>query len=239
METIADVEGDPRERVLLVLLPPAFGTAQDFVEHGFVTAIRSRGLPVDVIAAGAVADHYLDQTVVARLHADVIAPARAKGYRRLWLGGISIGGFGSLLTLQAHAADIEGLLLLAPYLGSRPVVNEVMRAGGFAQWQPQPAAPDDHERQLLAWLQGVLAVPAAESADLRGLRHAGSLRAVDRGADGRACPTTAWCDSRASTTGPTWIALWHALLDRRSVRREAALLTSAASLSIVRSPCNL
>jgi alpha-beta hydrolase superfamily lysophospholipase len=128
METIADVQGDPRERVLLVLLPPAYGSARDFVDHGFVSAIRSRGLPVDVIAAGAMADHYLDETVVARLHADVIAPARAKGYRRLWLAGISIGGFGSLLTMQSHAADIEGLLLLAPYLGSRPAVNEVILA---------------------------------------------------------------------------------------------------------------
>ena len=155
METIADCEGDPRERTLLVLLPPAFGTPGDFIEHGFVTTIRERKLPVDVIAAGAIADHYLDQSVVARLHAEVIAPARARGYGRLWLGGISIGGFGSLLYRARHDA-VDGLLLLAPYLGSRPVLNEVVRAGGLARWQPDADAPRDHERELLTWLQGAL-----------------------------------------------------------------------------------
>lgn len=213
IETIADVEGDPRERVLLVLLPPAYGTARDFVEQGFVAAVRSRGLPVDVIAAGAIADHYLDQTVVARLYADVIVPARAQGYLRVWLGGISIGGFGSLLALQSHAADIEGVLLLAPYLGSRPAVNEVIRAGGFAQWQPPSAAPDDHERQLLAWLRGVLSVPsqgppiyvAYGTQD----RFASSIEVL---AD--AVPSDRVVRQPGEHDWATWIALWGALLDR-------------------------
>lgn len=156
MEVLADCVGDPRERALLVLLPPAFGTPRDFFEHGFITAVRERGLPVDVIAAGAIADYYLDQSVVRRLHAEVIEPARARGYARVWLTGISIGGFGSLLYRQRHD-DIDGLLLLAPYLGSRPVLNEVVRAGGLARWQPDSNAPNDHERELLAWLKGALA----------------------------------------------------------------------------------
>ena len=213
IETIADVGGDPRERVLLVLLPPAYGTARDFVEQGFVAAIRSRGLPVDVIAAGAIANHYLDQTVVARLYADVIAPALAQGYRRLWLGGISIGGFGSLLTLQSHSADIEGVLLLAPYLGSRPAVNEVIRAGGFAQWQPQSAAPDDHERQLLAWLQGVLAVPSPGPPIYMAYgaqdRFASSMKVL---AD--ALPADRVVLQPGEHDWATWITLWCALLDR-------------------------
>jgi len=213
MESIADVEGDPRQRVLLVLLPPAFGTARDFFDQGFVAAVRSRGLPVDVIAAGVTANHYLDQTVVARLHAGVIAPARAKGYRRLWLAGISIGGFGSLLTLQSHTVEIEGLLLLAPYLGSWPVVNEVIRAGGFAQWQPQPAAPDDHECQLLAWLQGLLAVPAQSPPIYVGYgtqdRFAPSIEVLSD-----ALPSDRVVRRPGEHDWATWIALWHGLLDR-------------------------
>ena len=213
IETIADVEGDPRERVLLVLLPPAYGTARDFIEQGFVAAVRSRGLPVDVIAAGAIADHYLDQTVVARLHADVIVPALAQGYRRLWLCGISIGGFGSLLTLQSHGADIEGVLLLAPYLGSRPAVNDVIRAGGFARWQPPSAAPDDHERQLLAWLHGVLTVP------LQGPPIYVAYGAQDRFAPSievlaDALPAARVVRQPGEHDWATWIALWGALLDR-------------------------
>jgi hypothetical protein len=223
METIADVEGDPRSRALLVLLPPAFGSARDFIDQGFVAAIRRRGLAVDVIAAGATADHYLDRTVVARLHHDVIVPARARGYRALWLGGISIGGFGSLLYLQAHAAAVDGLLLLAPYLGSRPVVNEVLRAGGFARWQPQAGLEGDHEQRLLAWLKQALAAPA----------QAPPIH-VGYGAQDRFAPTI---DVLADALPPhrvarhpgghdwaTWTPLWHTLLDRQPFR-----VTSPAS----------
>jgi len=213
MDTIVDGEGDPRERVLLVLLPPAYGTARDFVDHGFVEALRSRGLPVDVIAVGAIADHYLDHSVVARVHAEVMVPARARGYRRVWLGGVSIGGFGSLLTLQSHTADIEGVLLLAPYLGSRPAVNEVIRAGGFAQWQPSDAASDDHERQLLAWLRGVLAAPSqgppiylAYGADDR---FAPSIEVL-----AEALPAARLVRQGGGHDWATWTALWGALLDR-------------------------
>jgi len=212
IETIADVAGDPRERVLLVLLPPAFGTAQDFFDHGFVTAVRNRDLKVDVIAAGAIADYYLDQTVVARLHAEVIAPARAKGYQRIWLGGISIGGFGSLLTVQAHTAEIEGLLLLAPYLGSRPAVNDVLRAGSLAQWRPPPTAPDDHERQLLAWLQGVVSAPATSPPIYVGYgtqdRFAPLIEVLTN-----SLPEDRVVRQPGEHDWATWIALWNALLD--------------------------
>lgn len=155
MDTIADCAGDPNHRTLLVLLPPAFGTPRDFIEHGFVETVRKRDLPVDVIVAGAIADHYLDQSVVERLHTEVIAPALERGYRRLWLGGISIGGFGSLMYRSRHD-DVDGLLLLAPYLGSRPVVNEVLRAGGLARWNSPTDTQNDHEREMLGWLKGAL-----------------------------------------------------------------------------------
>lgn len=212
IETIEDLAGDPGERVLLVLLPPAFGTAQDFVDNGFIAAVRSRGLAVDVMAAGAIADHYLDQTVVERLQADVIGPARAKGYRRLWLAGISIGGFGSLLTMQSHSAEIEGILLLAPYLGSRPVINEVVRAGSFARWQPQGAVPDDHERKLLEWLRGIV-VDSADSPPIymgygTGDRFAPSIAML---AD--ALPARRVVRHPGAHDWATWTALWHALLD--------------------------
>lgn len=214
MHAIADVAGDPRDRVLLVLLPPAFGTARDFVDRGFIAAIRSRGLPIDVIAVEAVADHYLDRTVVTRLHADVIEPARARGYRRVWLGGISIGGFGSLLYLEAHSTEVEGLLLLAPYLGSRPAVNEVVRAGGFAGWQPPLTGSPDHERRLLAWLKRATDAPA-ESARIY----------VGHGTEDRFAPSIEVlsdalpADRVVRRTGghdwATWAGLWQALLDRR------------------------
>ncbi len=213
MRTILDGAGDPCERVLLVLLPPAYGTAQDFVDHGFIAAIRARDLPVDVIAADAGADYYLGYTIVERLHADVIAPALARGYRRLWLGGISLGGFGGLLYREAHAAEVEGLLLIAPYLGARPEVNEVLLAGGLARWRPAAIAPDDRERRLLAWLKEFIADP------IRARTLHAAFGTEDRFARSiellaGALPPERVLRVAGGHDWDTWAALWGPMLDR-------------------------
>ena len=84
--------GEAAQRILLVMLPGARDTPQDLVRHGFVRAVRERGLPVDVIAADAHTDYYIEQQVIERLAADIVTPARARGYSRIWLMGISLGG---------------------------------------------------------------------------------------------------------------------------------------------------
>jgi|SRR6185503_16667352 len=106
-------------RTLLVMLPPAKACARDLVDHGFVAAVREHRLPLDVAAVDADADYYLESGVGERLSADVIAPMRAKGYARLWLMGISLGGYGCIAVARQRAAELEGVILLAPFLGSR------------------------------------------------------------------------------------------------------------------------
>jgi pimeloyl-ACP methyl ester carboxylesterase len=104
---------------LLIMLPPARACAQDLVDQGFVAAIRELRLPLDVAVMDADADYYLEGSVGERLATDVIAPMRAKGYARLWLMGISLGGYGCIALARRRAAELEGLILLAPFLGSR------------------------------------------------------------------------------------------------------------------------
>jgi pimeloyl-ACP methyl ester carboxylesterase len=140
-------------RVMLVMLPGVKDRAQDFVRHGFIQAIRDRGWPVDVAAANAHLGYYLGHNVVERLEEDVIAPARTAGHRRIWLMGVSLGGLGALNHARAHPGAIEGVILLAPYLGARGTVARIVRAGGLAQWQPGEIAPDDEESLLLAWIK--------------------------------------------------------------------------------------
>ena len=104
---------------LLVMLPPAKACAQDLVDRGFVAAIRERGLPLDIAVMDADADYYLEGRVGERLAADVIAPMRANGYARIWLMGISLGGYGCICLARRRATELEALILLAPFLGSR------------------------------------------------------------------------------------------------------------------------
>jgi alpha-beta hydrolase superfamily lysophospholipase len=68
------------------------------------------------------------------LHDAVIAPGMARGYRRLWLLGISVGGMGALLYTAARFASVDGLVLLAPFLGTPGTLAEVSAAGGITAW---------------------------------------------------------------------------------------------------------
>ena len=205
--------GKAAQRILLIMLPGARDTPQDLVRHGFVRAVRERGLPVDVIAADAHMDYYIEQQVIERLAADIITPARARGYSRIWLMGISLGGLGCMAYLRAHPAHIEGVILLAPFLGTRGLIAEVTRAGGLDRWQPGDIKPDDDERALMDWLKNY----QADDASLPGIY-------LGYGTDDRFAPASELLAARlpagqvATVKGghnwDAWMALWNKLLDR-------------------------
>lgn len=140
-----------RSDTLLVLLPPSLSSIDDFYAQGFVDAVRQRQLPVDLLLADVTAQHVIDNTVAATLHAQVLQPARADGYRAIWLVGISMGAFCALHCAAHHANQLAGLYLLAPYPGTGDVLAEIRAAGGAASWcQQQPSTVD--ERAWWQWL---------------------------------------------------------------------------------------
>jgi pimeloyl-ACP methyl ester carboxylesterase len=139
---------------LLVMLPGAYSAPQEFVDEGFVQALRERRLPVDVVVAGAKVDHYIEGQVLDRLHDQVIGPARARGVRQVWLLGISLGGLFALGYTAQRPADVDGVLTLAPYLGRRTLLAEIEAGGGPTAWaQGRQPRPDDLiEHEVWAWL---------------------------------------------------------------------------------------
>lgn len=150
--------------ILLVMLPGAGIEAADFAAHGMIDAVRAQNLPVDIIVAHPDMGLYLEDGVTDVLHEAVILPALARGVARIWLLGISLGGMGTLLYASAHQKYIEGLFLIAPFLGTRGTVAELVRAGGLGQWSAQNSAATPAEQRLLLWLQAHLEQKAARPA---------------------------------------------------------------------------
>lgn len=144
------------ERLLLVMLPGVGIEAEDFAAHGLVAAAQAGGPVVDVIAAKPDQTLYLDGEVAPVLEEAILAPARAAGYERPWLLGISLGGMGALACAAARPAHIAGLILLAPFIGTHGTIAELRRAGGFAGWRPEASAATAPERVVLSWLQAQL-----------------------------------------------------------------------------------
>ena len=146
----------PAERVLLVMLPGAGIAAEDFAAQGLVTAAQRDMPALEVIALRPDLDLYLDGNIAPVLHQGVIAPALASGIHRIWLLGLSLGGMGALLYASEYPALVEGLVLLAPFLGTHGTIAELVRAGSFDHWAAEVSSATAPERQLLIWLKGHL-----------------------------------------------------------------------------------
>ena len=124
-----------RAPTLVVMLPGAYSRPPEFVEAGFPQALRAVGAAVDICIADSHVGYYIDRSILRRLREEIVLPARAAGYRQIWLVGISLGGFGALGYAVRHGRDIDGVLALAPYLGPRRLTQEIAQAGGALAWR--------------------------------------------------------------------------------------------------------
>lgn len=121
---------------LVVVLPGRWDNVGKMADFGIAQAIREAWPEADVRLAGATLAYYLDGGLPERLHTEVIAPAREAGYREIWLVGASMGGMGSLLYDRQYPGQVDGIVLLAPFLGDRGLLREIGQAGGPLSWDP-------------------------------------------------------------------------------------------------------
>jgi pimeloyl-ACP methyl ester carboxylesterase len=205
---------DPRgpHRDLLVLLPGAYDAAASFESEGILEALREQGLPLDVVAADAAYAYYLNGSIGQRLHEDVIIPARRRGYERIWIGGISLGGWGSLLYTREHPEEVSGVLCVAPFLGTRGLIAEVERAGGLGSWN-DPGRADDHERGLLVWLREHTARPDTAPPIYVAYGEKDRFAAAHRMLAQR-LPDTHVAAVAGGHDWPTWRVLWQRLFQK-------------------------
>jgi pimeloyl-ACP methyl ester carboxylesterase len=137
------------------MLPGTGDEAADFIKKGFIKEIELSGVRADAVAVDAHLGYYYRRNLLPRLLDDVILPSKQKGYKNIWLLGISMGGLGAVIYAKHHPDTINGLILLAPFLGYPAVLNEISSAGGLSQWSPkEPIDKDDYEHEIWKWLKG-------------------------------------------------------------------------------------
>jgi pimeloyl-ACP methyl ester carboxylesterase len=94
---------------------------------------------------------YTTGVAMRRLHDEVMVPLEHHGYRQVWLAGISMGGMGTLMYDHDYPGEVDGMLLLSPYLGESDIPREIRAAGGLAAWNPgppKPLGPATYSREL-------------------------------------------------------------------------------------------
>lgn len=124
---------------LVVMLPGRGDSLQRLTDIGIAGIIQQSWPDADVLLTGLTMPFYRQGKAVQRLHDEVIEPSRRKGYQQVWLAGISLGGMGALLYDSEYPDQIDGLLLLSPYLGEDAIQQSIRQAGGLAAWKAGPA----------------------------------------------------------------------------------------------------
>lgn len=140
-------------RALVVLLPGRRDIPEDFVRAGFGELAERAGSRARIVAVDAHLGYYVRRTVLERLREDVIAPARAQGVETIWLAGVSLGGTGSLLYSIEHPDEVDGMVLLAPFLGDEAMEREIAASGLRGWTPPEPLGPDDFQRRMWSFLK--------------------------------------------------------------------------------------
>ncbi len=207
----------PRQHAetLVILLPGAYHLPEDFIKEGFVTAVQERQLPIDLMMAELSFHHIADQTALTEIDTHLIQPALSKGYKNIWLAGISIGGYVTIAYANRYPAKLAGLLLLAPYPGNRITTGEIAQAGGIMEWLPEAVADDDTELGNWRWLKA-----NANAKDIE--IHLG-YGEDDRFAKShfmmaQALPVAHVDRISGGHVWPVWLCLWHNFLDKRFVK---------------------
>ena len=192
---------------LIVMLPGAMMTPQHYVDAGFPSALTQSSCAADLhlveFDTGQISIAAALAITLATLREDILQPARQRGYRRIVLGGISLGGAATLRYASEHANELDGLCLLAPYPGSRLTTGAICAAGGLADWQPSAEQLRDPEFRVWQWIKQ----DAAKSAVYLGYGQ------QDRFADGleimAAClPCAKVHTEPGGHDWPTWRSLW-------------------------------
>lgn len=216
MRAIEYVGAAKPAKCLFVLLPGMGDRAETFEQRGFVEALRSRSLSIDIRSADATFGYYMKGTVLDRLHADVIAPAKASGYQEIWLAGPSMGGFGSLFYGHAHTENVTGVLAIAPFLGDKDLIAEIAAAGGLKHWRAPVRVEvmdrDNYQREMWRWLQA--ATQGREPAPLifAGYGTADSLSVADSLLTAELPPSRVFLTTGAHEW-PAWRRVLDAFLD--------------------------
>ncbi len=147
------------DRVLVLLLPPILGDGLHYEEYGFVEAVRERGFKTDLKILDVDPILYLQGRISEVIKFELVDPAIASGYNKILLAGISLGGHGTLLYATQHPEDIDGVIVLAPFLGGLFIDDVIKKAGGLHKWEDCPIIEWDYACDMWKLLKNYVANP--------------------------------------------------------------------------------
>ena len=140
-------------KTLMIFLPGRTDAPDMFEKKGLIQTVQQRYPSIDAWVVDAHFGYYTERILIPRMQQSVLHQARQLGYEQIWLVGVSIGGFGVLLSAAENDRQLTGLILIAPYLGNDRILANLTRSADLAQWQPPRDLRSDDEAFIWPYLQ--------------------------------------------------------------------------------------
>jgi hypothetical protein len=156
------------DRVLVLLLPPIGGQGSHYETNGFVEAVREKGFEADLKILDVKPIYYFQGRIAELVKHELVDPAKASGYERVILVGTSLGGHGALLYISRYPEDVDGVVVLAPFLGWGLVADAINEAGGLKRWEDCPAFEWDYACEMWKLLKDCVSDPKNRSTIILG-----------------------------------------------------------------------
>lgn len=156
------------DRVLVVLLPPIGGMGSHYETNGFIEAVRDKGFEADLKILDVNPVLYFRGRIIELVKTELVDPAKASGYEKIILVGTSLGGHGALLYITKYSEDVDGVVVLAPFLGGGRVAEAIEKAGSLGKWEDCPNFAWDYACNMWKLLKACVADPHTQSAIILG-----------------------------------------------------------------------
>lgn len=148
------VHAEPGAELTLLFLPPAAASADDFVRHGFISALTQQQVMCNYLQAELPPDLYANGTFLPLLEQALLTQTPGQ---RLWLVGISLGAMTALACAARGHLKLEGVVALAPWPGPRDAWRDLVTCGELKPQAPstfdQTSIEETHvERRVWHWL---------------------------------------------------------------------------------------
>lgn len=122
---------------LVIFLPGLGDEVGAFERAGFVELLFASTDFADAVVPDAHLGYYLDRSIDERIYRDILLPYERQGYSEFLVVGVSLGGLGAIRLRHEFGSRVSGIVLIAPFLGNRSVVDAIQHAGDIRTWRRQ------------------------------------------------------------------------------------------------------
>lgn len=148
LRTVTHRQGENPRR-LVFFFPGINDSAGNFASI-FPEVTQNYPVKYDLVSINATKEYYRNRTLLRRLDEDVMHDSLFEKYDETWIIANSMGTVGTILYAATHrAVNIDGIVLLGPFISRRSIQRKIERAGGLLEWEN--AVPESSEWEVFIW----------------------------------------------------------------------------------------